>query len=143
MRRLTIIAPGWPSVPRRSAGPLRKWCVRIAPVAVAAAAAIALAGPTGAASPPTHVVVDSLGRHVLVPVHPQRIISLNSDLTDVVYALGASSKLVAPGFRVTHHQAWLSNHVPRLAKLPSPQGPAGINVEQVAALRPDLIVSTL
>src|ERR671924_338576 len=60
----------------------------------------------------------------------------------VADALGASKRIVAPGYRITRNQAWLSKYAPRLVKLPSPQSPAGINVEALAALKPDLIVST-
>lgn len=94
-------------------------------------------------APETTRIVDSLGRDVDVPVHIDRLVSFNSDLTEIIFALGAADDLVAPGYRVSHDQAWLSEAAPELAKLPSPHSPAGINEEELAALDPDLIVSAL
>ena len=72
------------------------------------------------------------------------MVSLNSDLTEVIVALGGTDKLVSGGYRVSQPgQAWISERLPQLATLPSPSSPAGVNIEQLAALRPDLIVSTL
>jgi iron complex transport system substrate-binding protein len=115
-------------------------------VAAALVAAFACVGASAVGrsseKPRTRTIVDSLGRRVTIPRHPRRIVSFNSDLTELLYALGASKRIVAPGYRITRNQAWLSKYAPRLVKLPSPQSPSGINVETLAALKPDLIVST-
>jgi iron complex transport system substrate-binding protein len=96
------------------------------------------------AAPATITIVDTLDRRVQVPAEVRRVVSLNSDLTEVIVALGGTDKLVSGGYRVSQPgQAWISERLPRLATLPSPSSPAGVNLEQLAALRPDLIVSTL
>jgi iron complex transport system substrate-binding protein len=95
-------------------------------------------------SPATVTIVDSLNRRVQVPAEVRRVVSLNSDLTEVIVALGGTDRLVSGGYRVSQPgQAWISEKVPQLATLPSPSSAAGVNLEALAALRPDLIVSTL
>ena len=97
-----------------------------------------------AVAPATTTIVDTLDRRVQVPAEVRRVVSLNSDLTEVIVALGGTEKLMSGGYRVSQAgQAWISEKLPQLAKLPSPVSPAGVNLEQLAALRPDLIVSTL
>jgi iron complex transport system substrate-binding protein len=96
------------------------------------------------AGPATITVVDTLDRQVRIPADVRRVVSLNSDLTEVVVALGGTDKLVSAGYRVSQPgQAWISEKLPQLANLPSPSSPAGVNLEQLAVLRPDLIISTL
>jgi iron complex transport system substrate-binding protein len=96
------------------------------------------------AAPATITVVDTLDRRVELPAEVRRVVSLNSDLTEVIVALGGTDKLVSGGYRVSQPgEAWISEKLPQLVKLPSPSSPAGVNLEQLAALRPDVIVSTL
>lgn len=89
-------------------------------------------------------VMDSVGREISVPTTVNRVISLNSDLTEIIFALGATDKLVAAGYRISQGpgEAWIAGIAPHLVELPSPHTPAGVNAEEVLSLGPDLIVST-
>lgn len=135
---------GCMNAPRKSQGIRSPGVARI----VLLGMLLALGGSGCADSPQpaaaeTRTIVDSLGRRVEVPTDIYRLVSFNSDLTEVIFALGAADKIVAPGYRVSQDQAWLSDAAPDLADLPTPQSPAGINEEELAALEPDLIVSAL
>lgn len=88
-------------------------------------------------------IVDSVEREVDIPTSVNRVVCLNSDLAEVVVALGAKDKLVSAGYRVSTGEAWLGTAFPSLQELPSPHTPGGINVEEVLSLEPDLIVTTI
>ncbi len=91
----------------------------------------------------SRIIVDSLDREIELPDEVNRVVSLNSDLSEVIYALGAGDKLVSAGYRISANEAWIRDQVPELGELPSPHTPAGINLEELAALEPDLVITTL
>lgn len=64
---------------------------------------------------------------------PQRIISLAPHITELIYAIGANEQLVAVSDFSDYPQAALA--LPRVASY------AGINVEAIIALQPDLIIA--
>lgn len=63
---------------------------------------------------------------------PQRIVSLSPDLTEMLYGVGALSRVVG----VSNYDTWPpeASKIPRLGELHSP------NFERLTALRPDLVV---
>ncbi|HLL77673.1 MAG TPA: ABC transporter substrate-binding protein [Pyrinomonadaceae bacterium] len=65
---------------------------------------------------------------------PQRIISLSPSATEVLYGVGAFDRVVA----VTDYDEF----PPEVARLPKVGGWSNTNLEQIATLRPDLVVMT-
>lgn len=84
------------------------------------------------ASPPMHEVTDGYGRAVRVPVNPVRIVSLAPSLTETVYALGDQDHLVG--------DTDYCDYPPDAQKKPRVGGVINPNLEQIAALRPDLVL---
>ena len=78
-------------------------------------------------------VVDDYGRTVLVPSHPQRVVSLSPAVTEIIYALGAQYLLVG--------RTDFCTYPPEAADIPSIGGISNLNVESILALSPDLIIS--
>jgi iron complex transport system substrate-binding protein len=76
-------------------------------------------------------VTDELGRSVLVPDQPHRILCLTPSLTETVYELGAGDSIVG----VTDYTEF-----PREARAkPSVGGLVDPSMEKIVALRPDLV----
>jgi iron complex transport system substrate-binding protein len=65
---------------------------------------------------------------------PRRIISLSPSTTEVLYGVGAFDRVVA----VTDYD----EYPPEVARLPKVGGWSNTNLEQIASLRPDLVVMT-
>jgi iron complex transport system substrate-binding protein len=81
-----------------------------------------------------HEVTDGYGRTVRVPVNPSRIISLAPSLTETIYALGAEDRLVG--------DTDYCDYPPAAQKKPKVGGVMDPNLEQIAALHPDLVLLT-
>jgi len=88
------------------------------------------------ATPPVamHEVVDEMGRTLRVPVNPIRIVSLAPSLTETVYALGAQDRLVGDTI--------YCDYPPEAQKKPKVGGVTDPNLEEIAALHPDLVLVT-
>jgi len=93
---------------------------------------LALLAPWGAAAAAVSVV-DDYGRAVALARPAQRIVSLAPHLTELVYAAGAGARLVGA--------VEYSNYPPEAKHLPRVGSDAGIDVERLLALRPDLVVA--
>jgi iron complex transport system substrate-binding protein len=93
-----------------------------------------LAAQTGAAIPPatTHEISDEFGRNIRVSLNPQRIVSLAPSLTETVYALGDEAHLVG--------DTDYCDYPPDAQKKTKVGGVIDPNLEQIAALRPDLVL---
>ncbi|MBZ5539263.1 MAG: cobalamin-binding protein [Acidobacteriia bacterium] len=100
------------------------------------AAAPALAQNSGLppAAPAFHEVTDEAGRHVRVPQVVQRIVSLAPSLTETVYALGAQDRLVGDTDFCDYPAA--AQNKPKVGGAINP------SIEQIVALRPDLVLVT-
>ncbi len=81
-----------------------------------------------------HTVTDDLGRTVKVPTFPVRIVSLSPNMTETVYALGAQDRLVGD----TEYCDFPAD----AQRKPKVGGAVNPNMEEVAALRPDLVLVT-
>lgn len=82
---------------------------------------------------PTATITDQLGRTVRVPRDPARIVSLAPSITEIVYALGRQKRLVG----VTRY----SDHPPQAKTLPQVGSYVQLNLEKIAALKPDLCIA--
>lgn len=94
---------------------------------------VALAAPALAETAARKEVVDPVGRRVSVPARLQRIVSLAPSVTEILYALQQEHRLVG----VTR----FSNYPPQAQKLPRVGSYVHLNVEQIAALQPDLCIA--
>jgi iron complex transport system substrate-binding protein len=88
-----------------------------------------------AASPASAVmreVTDGYGRAVRIPLNPSRIVSLAPSLTETLYALGVEDRLVG--------DTDYCDYPPDAQKKPKVGGVINPNLEQIAALHPDLVL---
>lgn len=77
-------------------------------------------------------VTDDLGTPLKLPRAAQRIVSLAPHVTELIYAAGAGERMVGA--------VDYSNHPPAALALPGVGSYTRVDLEAVAALRPDLIV---
>jgi len=98
------------------------------------AAQSALAASSPVAAVPLHDVVDEAGRSVRLPVNPVRVVSLAPSLTETVYALGDDTHLVG--------DTTYCDYPPDAQKKTKVGGVIDPNLEEIAALHPDLVLMT-
>ena len=79
------------------------------------------------------VFVDQVGRRVDIPARPQRIVSLMPSITEIVFELGAGSRIKG----VTLY----SNEPPAAAKLPNVGAYVHPDLEKIISLKPDLCLA--
>ncbi len=79
-----------------------------------------------------HEVTDGYGRTVRIPVNPSRIISLAPSLTETLYALGVEDRLVG--------DTDYCDYPPDAQNKPKVGGVINPNLEEIAALHPDLVL---
>jgi iron complex transport system substrate-binding protein len=110
-----------------------------APTAAPAAPATAApptAAPASTAAPPTAAagitITDVAGRTVTIAATPERLISLAPSTTEILFAIGLASKLVATDDFSDYPAE--ANNLPKIGGLN-----AAYNFEQIVALKPDLI----
>jgi iron complex transport system substrate-binding protein len=77
--------------------------------------------------------LDTAGRRIVLPAPAKRIVSLAPHLTELLFAAGAGGKVVA----VSEY----SDFPPEAARLPRVASSGGIDLEQILALRPDLVLA--
>jgi iron complex transport system substrate-binding protein len=87
-----------------------------------------LAGPCFA----SRALTDEMGRKVVVPDHPHRVISLMPSVTDTVFALGAGDDVVGISDYTKYPAAALTK--PSVGDLIKP------SIETILALHPDLVI---
>ncbi len=80
----------------------------------------------------SRTLTDEMGRRVVVPDHPHRIICLMPSVTDAVYALGAGDDVVAISDYTKYPAAALKK--PSVGDLIRP------SIETIVALHPDLVI---
>ncbi len=84
--------------------------------------------------PASHIFTDDYGRRVEVPCNPARIVSVSHSVTEIMFALGAGDLLVG--------RTDFCTYPPEALKIPSIGGITNMNIEQILALRPDLVLSS-
>src|SRR3989454_11602525 len=77
--------------------------------------------------------VDSAGRRVSLPAAAQRIVSVAPHVTELLFAAGAGSRVVAVSEYSDYPEA--ARRLPRVANS------SAVNIEEVLALRADLVVA--
>ena len=86
------------------------------------------------AAAPLRTVSDDTGRSIRVAVPVRRVVSLSPSMTEIVYALGLEDQLVG--------DTDYCDYPPEAQKKPKVGGAINPNLEQIAALRPDLVLVT-
>lgn len=81
----------------------------------------------------TDTVTDDYGRTVVIPAHPQRVVSLSPAVTEIIYALGADSLLVG--------RTDFCEYPAEALQIPSIGGISNLNIEKILSLNPDLVIS--
>ena len=104
--------------------------LRIGIAALAAIAAFVI--PTASARGGV-AAIDDAGREVRLPQPAQRIVSLSPGITEMLFSAGAGARIVGT--------AEASDYPPDARRIPRIARNAGIDIEGVAALHPDLIVA--
>jgi iron complex transport system substrate-binding protein len=100
---------------------------------IAACSILCLAVPAFAEVFPQRIV-DVRGVTVTIPAKPQRIVSLAPNNTEILFAIGAGSRVVA--------DTEYCDYPPAAAKLPKVGGYLDPSVEKVVAMKPDLVLVT-
>ena len=90
--------------------------------------------PPSAPPETTHEVVDEFGRTVRIPLVPARIVSLAPSLTETLYALGVQDRLVG--------DTDFCDYPAEAQKKTKVGGIINPNLEEIAALHPDLVLAT-
>ncbi len=101
-------------------------------IAIALLICLAALAPAGAAT--AREVVDEMGRKVVVPDHPRRIIGLIASLVETLYALGLEKRIVGATTWCDYPEA--AKHLPRVGSYTAP------NLERIVELAPDLVLAT-
>ena len=78
-------------------------------------------------------VTDDYGRSVVVPSHPQRVVSTSPAVTEILFALGAENLLVG--------RTDFCTYPAEAEDIPSIGGISDMNVERILFLEPDLVIS--
>src|SRR5712671_4429432 len=86
------------------------------------------------AMPAPRAFTDEAGRHVQIPANVKRIVSLAPNLTEIVFALGEGDRLAG--------DTDFCDYPAEASKRPHVGGPVNPNLEQVVALKPDLVLAT-
>jgi len=86
------------------------------------------------ASTATISIEDDLGRKVVLPINPTRVISLSPEATEIIYALGAEKSLIA----VVNESDYplQAKDLPKVGSFSSP------SYEAILELAPDLVIAT-
>lgn len=81
----------------------------------------------------TDTITDDYGRTIVVPAHPQRVVSLSPAVTEIMFALGANDILVG--------RTDFCEFPPEASRIPSIGGISNLNIEKILSLNPDLVIS--
>jgi iron complex transport system substrate-binding protein len=118
------------------ANSIRRACVFGVALTLVSVAPLRAQSPTAVSSAPPAMreVVDEFGRTIRVPQIPTRIVSLAPSLTETLYALGVQDRLVG--------DTDYCDYPPDAQKKKKVGGIINPNLEEIAALHPDLVLVT-
>lgn len=117
---------------RSLAPPPAPQAVRIRRVIVRVLIAGVLAAAAGSAGAAAVSAIDDAGQRVTLAAPAQRIVALGPQITEQLFAIGAGARVVG----TTEYADW----PPEAASIPRVARAHSVDLERVAALRPDLIV---
>jgi len=80
------------------------------------------------------VVFDQLGRRLEVPADPRRVVALAESVTEIVFAVGRGERLVGT--------TRFADHPPEALRIPRVGTYIQLDIERIAALRPELCIGT-
>ena len=83
-------------------------------------------------------IVDQTGQTVIIPTKPTKIISLSTANTEILFALGAGSNIVGVD---DCSKRDLKEKIPELEEVSEVGSYAGVDIEKVIALHPDLVLA--
>ncbi|SUP37170.1 ABC transporter substrate-binding protein [Veillonella criceti] len=109
------------------------------PVVLAIVCVVGLAvwltvGTSSASREATRQVVDAMGTNVTIPVHPKRVVILNTANLDMYYAAGGQAVGKPKSSYYSKELLALTKEVPSVGTIHSP------NVEAIIGLNPDLVI---
>ncbi|MBR0073538.1 MAG: ABC transporter substrate-binding protein [Bacteroidales bacterium] len=81
----------------------------------------------------TYSYTDDYGATVIVPKHPQRVVSVSPAVTEIIFALGANDILVG--------RTDFCQYPAEAQTIESIGGISNLNIEKVISLHPDLVIS--
>ncbi|MBR1792323.1 MAG: ABC transporter substrate-binding protein [Bacteroidales bacterium] len=81
----------------------------------------------------TDTITDDYGSIVVVPSNPKRIVSASPAITEIIFALGGQEKLIG--------RTEFCTYPPEAAMVENIGGISNLNVEKIASLHPDLVIS--
>lgn len=87
----------------------------------------------------TKVVTDMLGREVRIPEHPERIACMYASTAHMTALMGEGDKIVACADGITRDALMLEKY-PGIENTSTPYKEGAINIEELAALQPDLVL---
>ncbi len=94
---------------------------------------VAVMGMTSTGFCADRVIVDMLGRNVVIPAEPKRIIALAPSITEIIFALNQSNRLVG----VTQ----FSDFPEAAISLPKVGSYIHLDLERIVSLQPDLCIA--
>jgi iron complex transport system substrate-binding protein len=101
-------------------------------LALFAAVLVATSLPAAAAASGSITIVDDSGRTITLPHVPQRIVSIAPGATEMLFAAGAGSHVIAT--------VEFSDEPAEAKKVPRIGDSSAVDLERVVALRPDVVV---
>ena len=114
---------------------VREWPLFALPVLLFCANMFAAQAGAAQSQPPAiRDLTDEIGRKVRVPQEVKRIVSLAPNLTEIVFAVGGGIRLVG--------DTDFCDYPPEAEQKPHIGGPVNPNLEQIAALKPDLVLAS-
>ena len=87
-----------------------------------------------AANPPSRELTDEVGRKIQIPRNINRVVSLAPNLTEIVFALGDGNHLAG--------DTDFCDYPPEAVQKPHVGGPVNPNLEEIVALKPELVLAT-
>jgi iron complex transport system substrate-binding protein len=97
--------------------------------------------PVIAAADGNKTIIDSTGNSVVIPANVSRVVTVDPFTSQFIFVIGASDKLVGTCIGPSDRSV-VNTTEPELASLPSAGCKTNVNIEQLLALKPELVISS-